>query len=152
MNDEALLEQVSDTAFKMLKKVDNDPTQIEEPYRTVAIIYAAQGVIDNGGLIYFFESDWPGQPPYSLFADAYQRIGRVEAAAALREAAESFGITEPEKHREQRQAYMDRFLGEDEDDEEFEEVSEGIPWNDCICGDEQVWTDLAAWVRKNPAP
>ena len=34
----------------------NDINQLHDPIRTVVLVHAAQGVIDNGGLQYFFES------------------------------------------------------------------------------------------------
>ena len=70
----------SDAADVELKRAGNDVTRLSEPHRTVVVIHAAQGIIDNGGLIYFFESDWPGTPPYSVFSDAYRRIGKTDAA------------------------------------------------------------------------
>ena len=88
---------------------------LEDPYKTVAIIYSAQGVIDNGGMGYFFENDWPNNPPYSVFADAYERIGRVDAARALRDALKSFDVPNPERNRKARMEYMkahqERFNG-----------------------------------------
>ncbi len=143
MSDEELLDEVSDIAFDKLTEADDRMEGLEEPYKTVAIVYSAQGIIDNGGLQYFFESDWPNNPPYSIFADAYERIGRVEAAKALRDAAATFGIPNPERDVDARRAYIEANYDED--------AFEIRGWNDCICGDEQVWTDLASWVRKHPA-
>ena len=86
MTDDALLDKASEIAFKKLGEAGERMEDLEDPYKTVAIIYSAQGVIDNGGMGYFFENDWPNNPPYSVFADAYERIGRVDAARALRDA------------------------------------------------------------------
>lgn len=142
MNDEQLLDKLSGVAFQRLSEVDDDPARVEEPYRTIAIVYSAQGIIDNGGLRYFFENEWPHKPPYSEFADAYERIGRVDAANALRSAAASFGVARPERDREMRRAYIE---------ENHDEATFGVRgWDDCICGDEQVWKDLAAWARTYP--
>ena len=79
-------------AHERLREVENDATKLPEPYRTLVLVEAAQGVIDNGGLIYFFESDWPGCPPYSAFSDAYRRIGMSEAADDLDNAAQSLDL------------------------------------------------------------
>jgi hypothetical protein len=144
MADEELLERASTIAFKKLEDAGGRFENLDEPFRTIAVVYSAQGIIDNGGLIYFFESDWQYNPPYSLFADAYRRIGRIEAADAIENAAKSFGFPEPERNKELRNAFMDKQFGTHENEGEWE-----ITWNDCICGDEQVLTDLAKWIRNN---
>lgn len=142
MNDDKLLDALSDEALKRLSAADSDVSRVEEPYRTIAIIYSAQGIIDNGGLTYFFAEDWPHNPAYSEFADAYERIGCIEAAKALRSAALSFGIEQPELYSEQRQAYIDA---------NYDETSlEVRGWDDSICGDKKVWENLATWVRTYP--
>ena len=142
MDDDALLEKMSDIAFQKMDAAEDDLSKVEEPYRTVAIIYAAQGVIDNGGLVYFFENDWPRTPPYSVYADAYKRIGRLEAAKAIRDAAASFGFDMPEKNINARRQFIEKHYNEDK----F-----GVDgWNDCVCGDKKVWSDLANWVRQHP--
>ena len=56
------------------------------PVRTVVLVHGAQGVIDNGGLRYFFEADFPGKPDYGLFVEAYGAIGAEDAARVLAEA------------------------------------------------------------------
>ena len=143
LDDDALLDKMSDIAFEKMDAADDDLSAVEEPYRTVAIIYAAQGVIDNGGLVYFFENDWPRTPSYSVYADAYERIGRLEAAKAIRDAAASFGIDSPETKIDARRQFIEKHYNEDE----F-----GVDgWNDCVCGDEKVWSDLANWIRQHPS-
>lgn len=139
MDDEEWLDSLSTVAIRRMAEVDDDLDRIEEPYKTIAIVYAAQGIIDNGGLRYFFENDWPHKPPYSEFADAYERIGCADAANALRSAAASFPIERPERNRAARLAY----IAENYDEKTFTVAG----WNDCICGDEQVWKNLAAWAR-----
>jgi hypothetical protein len=143
LSDEDFVDKFSVIAFKQLDKVDDNPMKLAEPYKTFVLVYNAQGVIDNGGFKYFFENDWPTQTPYSEFADAYQRIGRTEAASALRAAAASFGMDRPEKQCDARREYMDQHYDADK--------YEITGWNDCVCGDEQVWTDLAKWARSQLA-
>jgi hypothetical protein len=139
MDDEQLLAELSDAAFKKMSEVDDDLSRMEEPFKTIALVYSAQGIIDNGGLRYFFENDWPHKPPYSEFADAYERIGRADLANALRSAAASFPIERPELHRDKRRDYIE---------ENYDETTFGVRgWDDRICGDAQVWKDLAAWAR-----
>ena len=144
LDDESMLDQLSDIAFQQMDANGNDLTQLDEPYRTVAIIYGAQGIIDNGGLCYFFENDWFNNPPYSTFADAYERIGRIEGAEAIRNAVASFGFDYPELDFTRRRAYMDSNYNED--------THKVNGWDDCICGDERVFPQLACWVRENYSP
>ena len=139
MNDESYMEAMADIAFEQMSKVDDDVTKLAEPLHTVAIIFAAQGIIDNGGLRYFFESNWPWHTSYSIFADAYERIGRTAAAKSLRDAAATFGIPDPEHDCDARRDYIEEHYDDD--------THEVTGWNDCICGDEQVWSDLASWLR-----
>lgn len=139
---EALLDRAINIVFERLNQVDGDVSKLEEPFRTVAIIHSAQGVIDNGGLVYFFESDWPNQPPYSLFIDAYRQIGKEDSAAAIEYAAKSFGVPDPEKHVELRNKFMQQHFWSDS--EHYEPT---VEWDDDICGDEEVWCKLAQWIR-----
>ncbi|QDU27452.1 hypothetical protein ETAA8_25400 [Anatilimnocola aggregata] len=142
MNDqESLLEHASTIAFEKLKVAGGEISLLDEPFRTVALVFSAQGVIDNGGLNYFFESDWPGNPSYSLFADAYRRIGSVDAANAIQDAATSFGISFPERDSKLRNEFMEKQFGADGAWE--------VQWDDAVCGDERVWSNLEKWIRSN---
>jgi hypothetical protein len=140
ITDKELLNKASDIAFKKLAGADYRMESVEEPHKTVVIVYSAQGVIDNGGMAYFFENDWPNNPPYSVFADAYERIGRADAAKALRDAVKSFGVPNPENNCKARREYMEAHQGR----------FNGMVWDDCICGDEKVFECLAQWVRSHP--
>jgi len=144
-----LLRNASDAADVELKRAGNDITKLSEPHLTVAIIHASKGIIDNGGLVYFFESDWPGTPPYSIFSDAYRRIGKTDAADDIDRAVDSFGFDHPERRRQLRQDFMDtQFGGEDDDGEETEGLWE-VQWTDRICGDDTVWDALAEWIQQH---
>ena len=50
------------------------------------MLHAAQGIIDNGGLEYFFESPFEGDPDMEDFPRVFEAVGAVSSAAALREA------------------------------------------------------------------
>jgi hypothetical protein len=139
----------SATAFKKLEDVHGNVDDLEEPYRTIVRICSAQGIIDNGGLIYFFEADWPGNPPYSDFADAYRRIGRSEAADSIEFAAASFGIPFPERNKEFRNEFMEKQFGIWDVAGNWTEGEWTVEWDDCICGDEEVWDCLTSWLRVN---
>ena len=139
LSDDEFLDKFSRIAFRHLDAVDDDPFRLEEPYKTFIFVYNAQGVIDNGGLRYFFENDWPDNWAYSEFADSYMRIGREDLANILRTAAASFGIDQPESDCDARRAYMEEHFDADK--------HEITGFDDSICGDKQVWSDLVKWTR-----
>ena len=141
LDDETMLERISDIAFSELEQNADNLASLDEPYKTVAIIYGAQGIIDNGGFRYFFENDWPNNPDYSVFADAYARIERTEAADAIREAVATFDFKNPELYVNKRRAFMNSRYNKN--------TFSVDGWNDCVCGDDQVWVNLAKWVREN---
>ena len=128
---------------------EDDVTKLPQHLRTVLLVHNAQGVIDNGGLQYFFENDWPGQPPYSWFVAAYQAIGAEREAECLAEAVELFPFDDPHLDREQRDGYLGCFL--DEDGCSHRANSPFEPLTSELCGNEEVWTLLAAYVREHDA-
>jgi hypothetical protein len=103
-----------------------------------------QGMVDNGGFRYPMETDFPGNPPYSVFVDAYRRIGALDAAAALEQAVALFPFDHPECNADARNQFMDS-LG---DDDEFED-SEFNRLSDRVCGDETIWTRMDEYVAKH---
>ena len=122
-----------------------DVAALPEAVRTVALVHAAQGAIDNGGLQYFFEADFPGKPPYALFVEAYRAIGAAAPAAALADAVALFPFADPHRHAAKRNQFMDRFR--DEDDEPVNSPFE--PLTRVLCGNKSVWRLLEAYVEKN---
>src|SRR5688500_8764243 len=105
--DSRLLESVSAEAFARLEAAGGDPRKLIDPWRTVVVVHAAQGVIDNGGLRYFFGNDFPENPPYSVFEDAYRRIGAGRAADALGRATRLFRFADPQLDLEQRREVLE---------------------------------------------
>ena len=129
------LDAALNTVFARFADVGEDPSRLNEADQTVVAVYGAQGVIDNGGLKYFFENNWPGTPPYALFTNAYRRIGAVEVADLLDQAASRFPFPEPHKHQERRREFMAAL---DEGDEFF---------GNAACGNAGVWKRLEEYVR-----
>ena len=87
------LDLASETSLKELDKVEVNIQILDEPFKTIATVYSAQGIIDNGGLEYFFESDFPDNPSYQLFIDAYTEIGAVEEAKCIQQSLSFFDIS-----------------------------------------------------------
>ena len=123
-----------------------DPDRLPSPVRTVVLVHAAQGLIDNGGLQYFFESDFPGQPPYSVFVEAYRAIGANGEADALADAVNLFPFADPHRFQERRENFLETFLdgGAHRPNSPFE------PFTDRLCGNQNVWRRLKAYVERHP--
>ncbi len=134
-----------DFAFAELKRLGGKPDHLPEPLRIVVIIISAQGVIDNGGLQYFLEEDFPNNPPYSVFVDAYRTIGVGAAADAIAAAVALFPFSEPHLFKKKRNEFLDSF--NDEDDEPVDSPFE--PLSDQLCGNQTIWQALDAYVGRH---
>jgi hypothetical protein len=122
-----------------LEAAGGDMSRLPEPLQVVLLIDGAQGVIDNGGYVYFFEEDWPNIPSYDDFISAYEAIGCEQQAVDLRRVVATFPFENPHLHKEQRQAFMDARY----DKSEF-----CIPeWGNALCGDTDVWEKLARYYE-----
>jgi len=132
-----VIEQGFKKALRLLKKKKDNMDLLPEAVATFLLVHSAQGVIDNGGYRYFFESNWPGNPPYSRFIQAYKAIGCDNQAADFGRVADTFPFEAPHLDEEGRNKYMDENL----DEEEY--AVKG--WEKNLCGDEEVWRKLEAF-------
>jgi uncharacterized protein DUF4375 len=138
---ESILDKAASVSFRRLKRVGDDPRKLPAAESTLVVVYGAQGVIDNGGFRYFFENDWSGRPPYSLFSDAYRQIGSAQTAALLDRAVSLFPFPRPHLASRKRNQFMDSLP---EDHELF-------ALGDRVCGDQTVWQNLERYVTNNLA-
>jgi len=129
-----------EAAEAMLSSVDDDMSQLPEAVQVFLLVNGAQGTIDNGGFVFFFGNDWPGTPSYEDFISAYETIGCIEQAAALRRIVASFPFAEPHLHRKKRQEFIDA---------RYEKSAFGIPeWNRDLLGfGQEVWEKLAKYYE-----
>lgn len=98
---------VNDVSHELYNRLGEAPIFSLPPVsRVVTVVLALQGVTDNGGFIYFFEADWPGSPPYSVFAGAFREIGADETAECIEVAASLFPFPEPHVHGDARRDYL----------------------------------------------
>lgn len=140
--DDQLLEAASVLAYGAIEDAGEDLRRLSDPVRTIFAVYHATGIIENGGFLYFFDSDFPHHPPYQIFIDAYREIGCPDQADALQQAVDSFQLPEPEKAVSLRQDYMEtHFNGS---------TKEVDHWNDRVFEDGCVWPKLAKWIRAQP--
>src|SRR5262249_14691345 len=95
---------------------------------------------DNGGLVFFFEADWPGLPPYEDFIAAYEAIGCIEQAAALRRIVGTFPFTDPHLHKDKRRAFIEA---------RYDKSVRGVPdWErDIRSFGQEVWEKLAGYCE-----
>ena len=139
MAEKTFLDRAAEYANKEIDRFDGDVSNLEIPQQTVAMLYSVQAIIDNGGFQYLFEGEFPFNPPYSQFVDAYRRIGSARAAECLERAVAMFPFNDPHLHKEQRLKFMET-LADD---------SELVALGDEVCGDEKVWRDLEEYAKRN---
>jgi hypothetical protein len=126
-------------AVSRLHAAGGDLEALPIPLRTLLMVEQAQSIIDNGGLAFFYEADFPNNPPYSAFVDAYRRIGASTAAACIEQSASLFPFAEPQYFEPLRQVWLEK-LGTDP---EFRRLDASI------CGDVLVWNVLVDYVQAN---
>jgi hypothetical protein len=115
----------------------SDETSYQLAADSLSLCSAAK--IDNGGFRYLFESDFPFHPPYSLFSDAYRKIGAFDAADRLDRAVRLFPFPSPETQQEARNAFMNS----------LHESAELFSLGDEVCGDDRVWQLMEQYVKTN---
>jgi hypothetical protein len=106
MAEKSFLDRAAEYTYKELERVGGDPSKLEVPLQTVAVLYSVQAIIDNGGFQYLFENDFPFSPPYSTFSDAYRRIGASQDAERLDKAVAMFPFESPHLHQQKRLDFM----------------------------------------------
>ena len=141
MAEKTFLDRAAEHSYQELDRLGGDPTKLDVPLQTIAILYTVQAIIDNGGFRYLFESDFPVNRPYSAFIEAYRRIGSIDAAERLEKAVAAFPFSDPHLHQKERLDYM----------ETLEEDSEFFRWGDEVCGNEEVWRNLEEYAKRNAA-
>ena len=75
--DDELLTKTAEAVFADVYR--DAPIAHLSPARQVFVrIYTGHAIIDNGSLPYFFGSDFPDSPDYSVFSNAYRAIGAID--------------------------------------------------------------------------
>jgi len=120
-----------------LAEAGSDLTTIPITLQTVLLVHSAQGIIDNGGLPFFFEKDWPNNLDYHLFSEAYRRIGSSDAALHLDQAVAVFPFANPHLDSKRRIAFMTSLT----EQHPFHVLS------DSLCGDSTVWINLTKFIN-----
>ena len=141
MEEKSFLDRAAEYTYKELDRIGGDPTKVDLPLQTVAILYTVQAIIDNGSFPYLFESNFPTNHPYSAFIESYRRIGAFDAAARLEKAVSMFPFEQPHLHQQQRVKFM----------ESLDEEHEFFRLGEEVCGDKTIWSAMEEYVKKNAA-
>jgi hypothetical protein len=103
----ALLKAADKDVYRDSEGKDWRSYDLDQPRFTCWAVDQAQGLVGNGGFQYFFEGDWPENPPYSVFIEAYRRIGAKEAADCFQDAVDDFPFADPHLDVKARNAHLD---------------------------------------------
>jgi hypothetical protein len=125
-------------AQALLAEKGDDISQLALPYIVLLTVSSAQGIIDNGGLRYFFESDWEGQPSYDSFIDAYRLIGCTDVADSLERSVKCFPFPDPHLKEKQRNEFLDS----------LPDTHRFFTDSDLIVGNNEVWANLSAFLKQ----
>lgn len=77
------------------------------PVQVSLVVSTVQGIVDNGGLQYLYESDFEDHSSYVEFVDAYREIGAHDAADLLERSVSLFPFANPHLHEAKRQEWLD---------------------------------------------
>ena len=142
MNQSAL-GQPYNHALACLQAAGGDLQALPLELQTLLLVESAQGIIDSGGLEYFYEADFPNNPPYALFVEAYRRIGARTAADCIEASSLLFPFDEPQYFEPLRQLWLEKFRSEP--DHAFARLAREI------AADTTVWDRLAEYVESHRA-
>ncbi|TNF54668.1 MAG: DUF4375 domain-containing protein [Burkholderiales bacterium] len=132
-----------DHAVLRLDMVGGHLDRLEQPLRTLLVVESAQGIIESGGLAYFYEADFPNNPPYETFVEAYRLIGASEAASCIEASAALFPFAEPHLFAPLRELWLEKMAADP--GHVFHSLSARIG------NDDSVWQRLTEYVHRNPS-
>ena len=105
--------EIEDLVFReYAPSPDIDLIQVPEPERSFIAIYCAQGIIDNGGLRYFFENDFPTKEAYTIIMQSYRNIGFPELAEAIEKVFMLFPNSVPHPNLHKRSGFLNEYFDE----------------------------------------
>jgi hypothetical protein len=96
-----------DLVFDCCERADWSAYDLPRPLFVAWAVTTAQETINNGSLAYFFENDWPDNPSYSIFVEAFREIGADVTTGLLEEAVNEFPFENPHLDFEKRRAHLE---------------------------------------------
>ncbi|MDR7296477.1 hypothetical protein J2X16_001816 [Pelomonas aquatica] len=136
MTDDELLSALDFAQERM--KAAGGMARAPEPIRVAMTVCTAQGIIDNGGLQYFYEADFEDRCPYSDFVEAYRDIGAHEAADLIDSSWKLIPFAAPHLFESKRQQWLDEVKGDDR------HALHGL--SDRLIGNKSVFPKLKAYI------
>jgi len=102
-----------DAVFAKYADKDVDIQTLCEPDRSVILSISAQGIIDSGGFITFFEDDIQAGVDYQWFVDAYRNIGMLQLESNFAEILSLFPEGKPQLDLSERESHLARFFDDE---------------------------------------
>ena len=146
MNRFEILEKAIDAVYADSAQDGWNPYKLSHPLFVVWAVEKSQGVTDNGGFQYFFENNWPDNPPYSIFIGALREIGAREAADCLQKAVDDFPFPNPHLDYEKRREHLEKSRSAaDEYDSIIDQLGDRMM---DLSGD--TYAKLEAYIKQQP--
>ena len=139
-----LIESALLTVHRDQEKSNWVPHKLPTPLAVVWAVTQGQGTIDNGGLQYFFENDWPGNPTYVFFSNAFRSIGASKTASLIDEGIALFPSRRPELDLDLRRDVMEKAELKDKKQSPFYQLSSKL----IDLGGETMMA-LATYIRRH---
>lgn len=139
--DRETVSKAFDKAIVLLENANDDFSCLPGSVANYIMVYSAQSILDEGGYYYFFEANFPKEPPYSWFVEAYHAIGCEKQAADLARVVSTFPFEDPHLDAVKRGSFMDMNF-----DVKADEVR---GWGDALIEDDEVWIKLGEYYLKH---
>jgi Domain of unknown function (DUF4375) len=111
------MKSTSDQLFEEYEELANTKgiEKIPEPARTLIAVYTAQGIIGNGGLAYFFKTEFSGDNSYEVIIQSYRNIGLESYARSIERVLSLFPNGIPHESMEQRESFIYKYMSGDDE-------------------------------------
>lgn len=126
-------------------KVAGGLQNVARPIQVAIIVSTVQGIIDNGGLQYLYESDFEDQLPYSAFVDAYREAGASDAADLLERSYRLFPFESAHLFETERQKWLDDVS--EIADHEFNQLSDRLVGHPSVESKLMEYMDQHDWYK-----
>jgi hypothetical protein len=103
----ATITAAADIAFAALEAVDKELDKLPVAQQFFICVYTSHAIMVNGGLEYFYESDFEDQRPYAYFVKAFRAVGLDRAARCIEASERMLGVDEAHLHEAKRQAALE---------------------------------------------
>ena len=140
--DDELLTKTADVVFADVYR-DASISHLSPARQVFMRIYVGLPIIDNGSFPYFFGSDFPDTPDYSVYSDAYRAIGADDVAGDFDAAIALFPFPTPHLDLAARKRYIQEHCTDYKG--KMCELGDRI-----IAQSDRVFSLLAEYVRKHP--